>query len=193
MDNSIQLNIPRTKIISNGMIAMIFFLAAEIMFFAGLISAYIVNRTVAEAMPAIHQPRLPVELTAMNTMVLIVSFVTLFLFSRKFKSGNSSRLFLLLTIILGLVFLFVQGTEWVKLLSFGFSTSSSIYGAFFYTIIGAHAVHVVAGLVILLYLFLSLKKSKSIENSKNKIAVCSLYWYFVVSIWPVLYVLVYLT
>lgn len=193
MDKSISLNIPQQKIISNGMLAMIFFLAAEIMFFGGLISAYIVNRSVADAMPSIHQPRLPVEITALNTAFLIISFITLFLFSKKIKSENNSMLFLLLTIILGLVFLFIQGTEWVKLIRFGFTTSTSIYGAFFYMIIGVHALHVIAGLLILLYLFFSLRKKSSFESAKNKIAVCSLYWYFVVGVWPVLYFMVYLS
>jgi heme/copper-type cytochrome/quinol oxidase subunit 3 len=124
---------------------------------------------------------------------LILSFVTLFLFSKKYKTESKSFFLLYITIIFGAVFIGVQGIEWVNLLHFGFSTSSSIYGAFFYTIIGAHAVHVIAGLIILLYLSLSLKKDKSLESVKNKIAICSLYWYFVVSVWPILYVLVYLT
>ncbi len=192
MDTSVPLHLQQRKFVSNGMLAMIFFLAAEIMFFAGLISAYIVNRSVADGMPSIQQPRLPVEITAVNTLLLIISFATLLIFSKKFKSANSSRLFLLLTIFLGLIFLSVQGNEWVKLLRFGFSTHTSIYGAFFYTLIGAHAAHVMIGLILLLYLFLKLQKSTSFDNAKNKIAVCSLYWYFVVGIWPVLYVLVYL-
>src|ERR1035437_5883384 len=113
MDKSIPIFTPQRQIISNGMIAMIFFLAAEIMFFAGLISAYIVNRTVAEAIPSIHQPRLPIEITALNTLFLIISFFTLFIFSRKYRSKNSSQLLLLVTIALGFVFLFIQGSEWM--------------------------------------------------------------------------------
>ena len=193
MDKSIPTFIPQQKIVSNGMIAMIFFLAAEIMFFAGLISAYVVNRTVAEAMPSIHQPRLPIEITALNTLFLILSFVTLFTFSKKYRSKNISRLLLLITIALGFVFLFIQGSEWIKLIRFGFTTSTNIYGAFFYTIIGAHALHVIAGLSILLYLFFSLRKESSFEDAKNKVDVCSLYWYFVVGVWPVLYFMVYLS
>jgi heme/copper-type cytochrome/quinol oxidase subunit 3 len=193
MEKSISLSASQRTTVSSGMLAMIFFLAAEIMFFAGLISAYIVNRSVAEAMPSIQQTRLPVEMTALNTLFLLISGVTIFLFSKKFKEENRSRLLLILTIAFGSVFLFLQGTEWLKLLSIGFSTSTNIFGAFFYTIIGAHAVHVIVGLMVLIYLFFSLKQGSSTESSKNKIAVCSLYWYFVVGIWPVLYVMVYLS
>ncbi|HEY4798709.1 MAG TPA: heme-copper oxidase subunit III [Bacteroidia bacterium] len=184
--------VPQRKVISNGMIAMILFLAAEIMFFAGLISAYVVNKAFASAMPAISQPRLPVEVTAANTILLLASAVTIFLFSRNYKQEKRSIALLAATMLIGIIFIAVQGTEWVQLLSFGFSTHSSLYGAFFYTIIGAHALHVIIGLSLLVYLFVILKKSRPIEDAKSKIAVCSLYWYFVVGIWPVLYFIVYL-
>lgn len=182
------------KAIPDGVVGMIFLLAAEIMFFAGLISAYIVNRAGALAWPPLDQPRLPVEVTAVNTVILIASAVTIFLFGKKFKStdGKKSPKLLLATIVLGLVFLFVQGSEWIRLVQFGLTTTSSLYGAFFYLIIGAHAIHAVAGLAILLYLFRKIKHTPSPETAQDKIKVCSIYWYFVVGIWPVLYALVYL-
>ena len=192
MSATLSANVPSRKVISNGMIGMILLLAAEVMFFAGLLSAFVVNKAVASAMPSIKQPRLPVEVTTLNTLVLLASAVILFLFSRKYKKEKQSLALLSLSVVLGIIFLTVQGTEWVKLLNFGFSTSTSLYGAFFYTIIGAHAVHVVVGLLLLVYLFSSLKKNNSFESAKNRIEVLSLYWYFVAGIWPVLYVLVYL-
>lgn len=185
------------KIASDGVIGMIFLLAAEAMFFAGLISAYIVNRAGAKVWPPYGQPRLPVEITALNTLVLLSSAVAIFLFSKKIKSdiiisGNSRKL-LAVTILLGSIFVFVQGAEWIKLIGFGLTTTSSIYGSFFYLIIGAHGIHAVAGLLILFYLYSVLKKNGSFEEAKNKITICSIYWYFVVGIWPILYILVYLT
>lgn len=180
------------KIISDGMLGMIFLLSVEVMLFAGFISAYIVNRAVAGEWPPADQPRLPVEVTAVNTLILLASGIAIFLFGKKFNSQKRSLLLLALTMLLGIAFVSIQGVEWVKLLGFGLTTSSSLYGAFFYTIIGAHALHTIAGLGILFYLFITLKKSKSFFEAKNKISVCSLYWYFVVGIWPVLYVLVYL-
>lgn len=185
------------KAVSDGVVGMIFLLATEAMFFAGLISAYIVNRAGSMVWPPYGQPRLPIEVTAINTAILIGSAIMIYLFKRKFKANvnnkKSSMKLLVTTIILGGAFLAIQGTEWLKLIQFGLTTTSSLYGAFFYVIIGAHALHVVAGLAILLYLFSALKKSSSFEVAKNKITVCNIYWYFVVGIWPVLYVLVYLT
>jgi heme/copper-type cytochrome/quinol oxidase subunit 3 len=94
--------------------------------------------------------------------------------------------------LLGIIFVSIQGVEWAKLIGFGLTTSSSLYGAFFYTIIGMHAFHVIVGITILFYLYSKLK-SKRTTDVQNKISICSLYWYFVVGIWPVLYALVYLS
>jgi heme/copper-type cytochrome/quinol oxidase subunit 3 len=184
------------EIASNGIIGMIFLLATEAMFFAGLISAYIVNRSAALAWPPYGQPRLPIEITALNSVVLISSAVLIFFYARKFKSTPPTlanpRKPLVISILLGGIFVVVQGTEWIQLLGYGLTTTSSLYGAFFYLIIGAHAIHVIAGLLILLYLYFSLKNPSSHESSKDKISICSMYWYFVVGIWPLLYALVYL-
>lgn len=195
MEAVLSIPIREKKITSDGVMGMIFLLAAEAMFFAGLISAYIVNRAGA-VWPPYGQPRLPVEVTAINSVILIASAITIYFSRRKLKSNlhdnNNSLKLLAITIVLGVTFLAIQGTEWVKLISYGLTTRSSLYGAFFYTVIGAHAVHVFAGLLVLFYLFYSLKSNSSFEISKIKIAVCSMYWYFVVTIWPILYVLVYL-
>lgn len=196
MEAIISTPISNRKIVSDGAIGMIFLLATEAMFFAGLISAYIVNRAGSMSWPPSGQPRLPIEVTAVNTLVLMVSAVTIFFFGKKFRkninSENISRKILLITILLGVVFLVVQGSEWVKLISYGLTSTSSLYGAFFYLVIGAHAIHVLVGLIILFYLFFFLKNSFSNESSRNKIMICSMYWYFVVGIWPMLYTLVYL-
>lgn len=184
------------KKIPNGVLGILFFLTTEVMFFAGLISAYLVNRA-GVRWPPIDQPRLPVEMTTVNTFILLSSAVTLFLFWKNFNKALSENFplkisWLLLTIFLGAIFISIQGNEWIKLLSYGLTTTSSIYGAFFYTIIGAHGFHVLIGIALLLYSFFKIKNSFSPQDSKNIVAVCSLYWCFVVGIWPVLYVLVYL-
>lgn len=179
------------KVISDGTIGMSILVATELMFFAGLISAYIVNKAGAFWPPA-GQPRLPVEITAVNTFILLSSAFTIYLFRKKHAEGHGKTL-LIVTMLLGLVFIIVQGVEWLKLLKFGLTATSSLYGAFFYTLIGAHAFHVLVGLCILLYLLLSVSKNSPNEKSLGRISACSMYWYFVVGIWPVLYTLVYLS
>lgn len=179
------------KVISNEMLGMIFLLFTETMFFAGLISAYLVNKAGAY-WPPFGQPRLPNEITAINTLILLSSAFTNYLFRKKFAEGNGKKL-LMITILLGIIFITIQGIEWIKLLQFGLTTTSSLYGAFFYILIGAHGFHVFIGLSILFYLLFSIRKDSSKEKTLNKISVCSMYWYFVVGIWPILYILVYLS
>ena len=190
METTIHLPTTR-KIISDGVIGMSLLIATELMFFAGLISAYIVNKAGA-SWPPPGQPRLPIEITAVNTFILLFSSITLYLFSKKYAEGNGKKL-LLVTMLLGITFVTIQGVEWIKLLQFGLTTTYSLYGAFFYTLIGAHGFHVIVGLCILLYLLLSVNKKSSNEKLLDRISACSMYWYFVVGIWHILYILVYLS
>ncbi|HXP48412.1 MAG TPA: cytochrome c oxidase subunit 3, partial [Bacteroidia bacterium] len=153
METAINIPLREKPTVSNGVIGMVFVLATEAMFFSGLISAYIINRSGAMVWPPADQPRLPIEVTAVNTLVLLASAITLFLFGR--KSKNSSLLdkrstgLLITTIILGATFLAVQGTEWIRLIGFGLTAHSSLFGAFFYTLIGVHGLHVIVGLIVL--------------------------------------------
>ncbi len=189
MDAAIHL--PATKkVIPDGILGMSFLIATEVMFFTGLISAYIVNKA-GVSWPPPGQPKLPVEITAFNTLILLSSALTIYLFRKKFAQENGKKL-LMITMLLGITFITIQGIEWVSMLQFGLSITSGLYGTFFYTLIGAHGIHVVAGLCILLYLLLSVNTKSPVEKSLDKISACSMYWYFVVGIWPVLYILVYL-
>lgn len=193
MEQTITLPAQRKVPVSNRMLGMIFLLTTEIMFFGGLISAYIINRAGAGIWPPPGQPRLGVEITALNTFVLITSAVLLFLSNvllEENKKAKSKKL-LIYSILAGTLFLVIQGSEWFSLLSYGLTTSSGLYGAFFYTIIGAHALHVVVGLILLgfAYRIIGVKSSANAEESLKSL---SLYWYFVSGIWPVLYYLVYL-
>ena len=94
-----------TPFIPNGVLAMIFFVAMEIMFFAALISAYTIVKSGALFWPPPDQPRLPVTATAVNSLVLFTSGWLLFKanqsFSRKDKKRETIRL-LRLAIILGI-------------------------------------------------------------------------------------------
>ncbi len=163
--------------------ALLLLWATELMFFAGLISAYIVARASISVWPPQGQPRLPVEITAVNTLILLASGVLAYLIIRK-RETVPVRLYLL-TALLGLVFILVQGFEWIRLISFGLTTVSSLYGAFFYLIVGAHALHAAAGLIALLVGMLFYRTPIYFLGS-------AMYWIFVAGIWPFLYVLVYL-
>jgi cytochrome c oxidase subunit 3 len=171
---------------------MLIFIFAEVMFFAGLISAHtIVRAQTAGAMwPPYGQPRLPVEQTALNTAALLVSGIVLFLAWLAFRRERSSaRIPLALSILLGSFFVWAQGREWVALLAEGLTMQSSTYGGFFYLIVGTHALHAIGAIAALAWAWHRLGKGLLTES---QLATVAAFWYFVVLVWPILYLQVYL-
>jgi cytochrome c oxidase subunit 3 len=179
-----------TAIATNGTVGMLLFVVTEIMFFAGLISAFIVTRA-GVVWPPPDQPRLPVEATAVNTLILLVSGLVLRRAQTAFAEFDLDRTRKLLPLAIGLGAFFVlfQGYEWIRLINFGLTMRSSTYGSFFYLLIGSHALHAVAALVALGYCWRQLTRS---ELTRTGFSTVQLFWYFVVLLWPILYVLVYL-
>lgn len=168
---------------------MLLFIVAEAMFFAGLISAYVISRAGTFAWPPAGQPRLPIAVTAINTLVLLTSAATIRQAARDFEGGAAVRP-LLWTLALGTSFVLVQGFEWVRLIGYGLTMTSSPYGSFFYLLVGAHALHVTAALLALAWGYRRLAAGELRGETFQALRV---FWYFVVGLWPVLYALVYLT
>ena len=83
-------------------------------------------------------------LTAVNTLVLLLSSYTMTRALKASRAGDRRGLVsrLGLTWGLGALFLAAQGVEWLRLVRFGLRMSSGVYGATFYTLIGAHGAHV---------------------------------------------------
>jgi heme/copper-type cytochrome/quinol oxidase subunit 3 len=165
------------------------------MFFAGLVSAFWVLRLGAPVWPPPLQPRLPVGITGVNTLVLLGSSVAVVAAMRMFRDSRRRAAVrrLQLAGTLGALFLVVQGYEWLRLIGFGLTMSSSTYGAAFYTLIGAHGVHVLAALSWLSVTLLLLARGRFADEHMAGVRACALYWHFVVALWPILYVSVYLS
>ena len=185
-------NAERRQLVSSSIFATVILIMTEVMFFAALISAYMIIRSGAEEWPPWGQPRLPVFATAINSLTLLASAFCLHRSVKVFSSqALQSKQLLTLAIALGIVFVSVQGYEWVQLISFGLTITSSTYGGVFYLIIGAHGLHVIGGLLALLAClrrFNSTSQQLTIDNFR----AAQIFWYFVVGVWPVLYTLVYL-
>ena len=180
--------------VSSGVIGMLIFMVTEAMFFAGLVSAYLVIRAGIEEWPPWGQPRLPVVATAFNTVVLLASGFIMAHSRACFKNNELAlgRRWLGISILLGAFFLVFQGYEWIQLLKFGFTLSSSVYGGLFYLLIGAHGFHVMGALAILIYAWYRIKTQGN-PITPEGLFPFQLLWYFVVCVWPVLYILVYLS
>ncbi len=185
---------PNIPIASNAWLGVLMFLGAEAMFFAGLIGAFLVFRIASPVWPPPFQPRLPVELTGINTLILLVSAVTMRLGLRANQRGERARLVRLLswTAVAGTIFLLIQGFEWFRLIQFGLTVSSSVYGGLFYTIIGCHGLHVFGALIWLAVVWQKARTGNYTQQNYVGLQTCSMYWTFVVGLWPLLYGLVYL-
>ena len=179
---------------SRAVLGMRFFLGSEAVLFAALIAAYLALRTQADTWPPPGQPRLPLMVTGLNTVVLLASGLAVrrALRAAQIADRVSCRRWLAATLGLGLIFLAVQGSEWVRLIGFGLRVSSGTYGGMFYSLIGMHALHVlVAGGVLAAVLWRD--RSPRLPRARLvDVAVGHLYWSFVVAVWPLLYALVYL-
>src|SRR5262249_24301151 len=126
--------------------------AAEFMFFTGLIGAFIVFRGAAPNWPPPDLPRLPIGITAANTVVLLASLVPMTRALRAIRRDDrlAAARHVLVTAALGTTFLAVQGLEWVRLVQHGLTLSSGTYGGIFYVLIGCHGLHVLVAVVWLL-------------------------------------------
>jgi len=184
--------IERKKLVPSSVLGMIAFVLTEIMFFGALISAYMIVKAGNIMWPPPDQPRLPVALTAFNTLFLVASGLLVYLSNKSLARGDSatSKKQLGLAIILGLVFVGIQGFEWVRMLGHGLTMTSSTYGSFFYMIIGCHALHVSGALAVLIGVYFKFSSPDFKHSSYWGVQV---FWYFVVGVWPILYVLVYLS
>jgi cytochrome c oxidase subunit III len=181
--------------LDNTWLAMLFLLAAETMFFAGLISAFFVLRLAAPVWPPPLQPRLPILVTGVNTVVLLTSSLVMIGALRAGRRGDARVLVerLAATAALGGLFLAVQGYEWARLIHYGLTVTSGAYGATFYTLIGVHAAHVLGALIWLAVTLALAGRGRFADGRLAGLRACATYWHFVVGLWPILYVSVYLT
>jgi cytochrome c oxidase subunit 3 len=181
----------RREIVPSSVLGMLLFVGAEVMFFAGLISAFTITRAgaAADLWSLSNAPRLPAGQTAFNTMALLLSGLLVFLAHRQHarRSGAASRT-LLAACLLGTVFVVLQGREWVGLLSQGLTLHSSLQGAFFYLIVGTHAAHAVGAILALGIAWWQLRRG---TLSPGFFRGAQTFWYFVVGVWPIIYGRVY--
>lgn len=183
----------RRKFAEHGVFGMALFVFAEAMLFMGFISAFVIaeNGAPPGTWPPPGQPRLPVATTALNTVALLASGVALFLAHRAFRrAGPRPGLAAMrLAFLLGTFFVAFQGFEWARLLAQGLTLTSSLLGAFFYLIVGTHALHAVGALVGMGFAWRSMTQG---TLTASRLGAVLVFWSFVVLMWPLIFLLVYL-
>lgn len=218
-----------------GKVAMWLFLATEVMFFTGLIGSYIVLRAGSPAWaysnlaaPGIPLAELPtadpnlkqfswpqpydsatnplsINLTAVNTFILICSSLTMVLALAAIQRGDQKMLstWLLATVLIGAVFLSIQVFEYRELMygrhyPIGISRTGhfrpgvSLFASCFFTMTGFHGAHVTGGVIMLFVIFLQSLKKTYRKDHHSSVELAGLYWHFVDLVWIVLFTVVYL-
>jgi len=139
-------------------------------------------------------PREVLETPIFFTICLLSSSLTIHFAARFLERGRRGAFLLLwlLTIVLGALFLYGTGQEWHRLIyEHGLTISTNLFGTTYYSLVGLHASHVTAGLIMLsIVLFFGLAGRVGPEQSA-RVDVLSLYWHFVDAVWVVVFTVVY--
>jgi cytochrome c oxidase subunit 3 len=166
-------------------------IASEVMLFGALFAAYFVIRSESGGWPPPGQERPELTLPALNTLLLISSSFTMQWAVRAIGQGRvaTMRLALRITIVLGTIFLAVQGYEFANN-GFGL-TNAGVFGSTFYTLTGFHGAHVLAGLGLLGIVAVRARRGLVSGEQHTAVEAASYYWHFVDVVWVFLFSTVY--
>lgn len=186
---------------SPGKIGMWIFLTTDAMSFSGFLIAYGVLRAQktwpmdpAEALGGVH-------LSGFMTFLLICSSVSMVLSIDACKRNDRKGMlnWLLATILGGAIFLGIQAYEYTHLindLGFSFATyageGSNLFASTFFTITGFHGLHVLTGVLYLIYMYKKAYDGKFANANYNELEIAGLFWHFVDLVWILVFTFVYL-
>ncbi len=179
--------------VASNKLGMWVFLASEVMFFTGLLAAYIVLRMGHPAWPG-SEGHLSVPMGTLNTFVLICSSMTIVMALAALHDGKIGvvRRWLLATVGLGSLFLVIKGIEYSAKFSHHIFPSSSIFWSCYFTLTGFHALHVLGGIIFNLWVWQLTFKTAGWERRSHFLELAGLYWHFVDIVWIFLFPLLYL-
>jgi cytochrome c oxidase subunit III len=163
-------------------------LAAILMFFLALVSAFIVRKGFPNGG---WQPLAPPSVLWLNTLVLLASSATIVRARKLLARGDLAgyRHWWLVTSALGTLFLVGQVLAWRQLRAAGVYLASNPSSSFFYVFTAAHGVHLLCGVIALL--FVALRHTRRLTRS-TAAEVVSIYWHFMDGLWVFLFLLLLL-
>jgi heme/copper-type cytochrome/quinol oxidase subunit 3 len=175
-----------------GKVGTWWFLSSEIPTFGGLLVAYIVLRLGSSGW-AEASSHLNFYVALINTFLLLTSSMTIVLAYAAGQENDFKKVanYLGLTVLLGLGFLGMKAFEYSTEIHHGFLPSSGIFWSFYYGMTGLHALHVFAGVIVNLVLWLSAVRG-TLAPQSHRIELAGLYWHFVDIVWIFLFPLLYL-
>jgi cytochrome c oxidase subunit 3 len=139
-------------------------------------------------------PRDVLETPIFFTICLLSSSLTVHFAGRSLESGKTGAFlgWWLLTIVLGGLFMFGTGQEWHRLIyEHGLTIATNLFGTTYYSLVGLHAFHVIAGLIMLSVVLAFALAGRVGQHQAGRVDVLSLYWHFVDGVWVVVFTVVY--
>ena len=176
---------------TRGKVAMAGLIIAESAIFTIFVVAYLfyLGKSITGPTPA-----QVLETPIFYTICLLSSSLTIHLAAKSLER-DYRRLFLgfwLLTIALGGLFLYGTAMEWHRLIyEHGLTISTNLFGTTYYSLVGLHAFHVTAGLIMLSLVAIFGFMGRIGVSQSDRVAVLSMYWHFVDAVWVVVFTVVY--
>src|SRR5499425_3864255 len=176
---------------SRGRVGMFCLIAGEAAIFTIFVVAYIfyIGKSLSGPMP-----RQVLEIPIITTICLLSSSLTIHFAVRALQRGNigSFRIFWFITLALGAIFLIGTAREWHRLIyEKGLTISTNLFGTTYYSLVGLHAFHVTAGLIMLLVVLVFGLAGRVGAEQFRRVDVLALYWHFVDAVWVVVFTVVY--
>jgi len=178
-----------------GPMGMYFFIVALSMFFAGGMVGYLVIRSTHQPWPPPGFPALPRSLW-LSTMAIVACSVAIQRALRAVRSGDLPRMQynLIVTLVLGVVFLALQIFAWLRIAEQLTLPSEAMgpYVKLFYFLTGLHAVHVLGGLGTLLVVTRRAIAGRYNAQFHPGVRYSAIYWHFLDAVWCVMFTVLYL-
>jgi heme/copper-type cytochrome/quinol oxidase subunit 3 len=175
--------------IPTGRLAVWWVLVSEVVIFGGVLVSYIMHR-LGHPEWAEEAAHTNTWAGAFNTLVLLSSSLSAVLAHKAAESGNGKRAagLLRLTCVGGLIFLIVKSFEWTHEIREGFTIQAGGFWSYYYTAAGLHAFHVIAGMILMLWVASTAAKNQELHRVEN----IGIYWHFVDLVWIFLFPLLYI-
>ena len=174
-------------------LGILLFITSEVVFFGALIVTYITYRTAGPAGPTARSV-LNIPLTAVFTVFLLSSSYTMHRVTNRLGHNDASgvRRWLLVTVLLGGIFIFGQGYEYFHLYADNVTISRNLWASTFFVLTGFHGLHVTIGLIAMSILAGVVKPGEDHPWGAAGVEAISYYWHFVDAVWVVIFPVVYL-
>ncbi len=159
------------------------FICSEILIFMALFTSYwLLRLTAGDNWPPEGSPEIGLTVPFIMTIILVSSSFTYHIGEGKLEEGDNAgfRKWLIITLVLGTVFLSLTGYEYNHLLHEGWGWSADAKSTAFYSITGFHASHVLVGLVMFAII---LVPAMSNRISHVFVTAAGVYWHFVDIVW----------